>query len=69
MFEGSSALLAIADEVKEIEQICDCREKANFHLRLIDGKLDTSKNAVAIEKGNITYESVCRRCWKEKTGR
>lgn len=69
LFVGSSALLAIADEIKEIEQICDCREKANLHLRLIDGKPDTSKEAVAIEKGNVTYESLCRRCWKEKTGR
>lgn len=69
LFEGSRGLLAWADDIKEIEQICDCGEKATIHLRYIDGELEKNGSSVAIEKGQTTYESVCRRCWKEKLGR
>ena len=69
LFEGSKALLALADEIKEIEQICDCGEKATIHLRYVDNKLEKEGSSVAIEKGKTTYESVCRKCWKDKLGR
>ena len=69
LFEGSKALLALADEIKEIEQICDCGEKASVHLRYVDGNLEKDGSSVAIEKGQTTYESVCRKCWKERLGR
>ena len=69
LFEGARALLALADEIKEIEQICDCGEKATIHLRYVDDKLEKDGSSVAIEKGKTTYESVCRKCWKERLGR
>ena len=69
LFDGSKALLALADEIKEIEQICDCGEKATIHLRYIDNKLEKNGSSVAVEKGKTTYESVCRKCWKDKLGR
>lgn len=69
LFEGSKALLALADEIKEIEQICDCGEKASVHLRYVNGNLEKDGSSVAIEKGQTTYESVCRKCWKERLGR
>lgn len=69
LFEGSKTLLALADEIKEIEQICDCGEKATIHLRYVDNKLEKDGSSVAIEKGQTTYESVCRKCWKERLGR
>ena len=69
LFEGSRALLALADDIKEIEQICDCGEKASIHLRYVDNKLEKDGSSVAIEKGKTTYESVCRKCWKERLGR
>ena len=34
-----------------------------MHLRYINGQLDNSGEAVAIEKGDVTYKSVCRSCW------
>lgn len=71
LFEGSAALLALADEVQEIESVCqneNCQEKAQSHLRFVDGKLDKSGTAVAIEKGNVTYMSVCRQCWRNLMG-
>lgn len=68
LFEGSSALLALADEVVEMESLCEipnCNNKAQLHLRFIDGEPDMSKEAVMIEKGNVTYKSVCRACWNK----
>lgn len=68
LFEGSSTLLALADEVVEMESLCeipDCNNKAQLHLRFVDGQPDTSKEAVVIEKDNVTYKSVCRKCWNE----
>ena len=69
LFEGSKALIEFADKIQEIEMVCEepgCMNKASQHLRYIDGQLDKSQNTVAIEKGNITYQSVCRKHWLEK---
>ena len=68
LFGGAASLLAISDETRELEYICDtplCQEKAVMHLRYVDGKIDIGGNSIAIEKGDITYKSVCRKCWKK----
>lgn len=70
LFEGAAALLAVADESHEIPTLCqmqDCMNPAQVHLRYVDGKVDSSKESVAIEKGDVTYRAVCRKCWKEET--
>lgn len=69
LFPGAAALLALVDESKEIDNICqmdNCTNKAQLHLRFIDGKVDKSGKSVAIEKGNITYKAVCRKCWNKE---
>lgn len=68
LFEGSSALLALADETKEMESLCQaphCTNKAQMHARFVNGKRDKSGKSVAIEKGEVTYMSVCRKHWRE----
>lgn len=68
LFSGAASLLAISDETKELEYICDtplCQEKATMHLRYVNDKIDIGGNTIAIEKGDITYKSVCRKCWKK----
>ena len=70
LFEGSQAWLVLADKVTELESLCqmpNCMNTAQVHLRYIDGQVDTSKEAVAIEKGNVTHRAVCRKCWREAT--
>jgi len=65
LFEGSGTLLAIADTIKEIKAVCHCGKKASLTLRLDStGKaiFDGPQTQVG---GNDTYESVCRRHWKE----
>lgn len=64
LFEGSAALLALADNIVELKQICRCGEKATMHVRFVDNKLDTNKSSIVIEQENVTYESVCRKCFK-----
>ena len=69
LFPASAKLLALADEIREIPMMCDnigCKNKAVLHSRYINGKVDTSKDAVAIEGGNITYKSLCLSCWKKE---
>ena len=66
LFPGAAALLAIADETRELETLCEmdnCQNKAVAHLRYIDGKLDNSNEAIAIEKNKVTYKSVCNYHW------
>ena len=68
LFEGSAALLAIADSLREVRTICECGRKATMVARLSpDGKALTSGDQVSIEKA--TYISLCRRHWEERMGR
>ncbi len=68
LFEGSSELLAIADNLREIRTICHCGHKATMVVRHSpDGRAVTSGEQVGIEKS--MYVSLCRRHWEEETGR
>ena len=64
LFEGSSSLLAIADELKEIKTICHCGKKATMVVRL-DSSGNVLKEGAQIEiGGNDKYISLCRKHWK-----
>lgn len=66
LFEGSKHLFALADEFEHIETLCEmegCDGKAVAHIRYINGEREKSKEDFAIETGDITYKSVCRKCW------
>ena len=68
LFDGSAALLAIADNLREIRTICECGSKATMVVRLgPDGNALTTGVQVSIEK--TTYLSLCRRHWEERMGR
>ena len=68
LFPGSSELLAIADELREIRTICHCGRKATMVVRQsADGGVLTEGNQVSIEKS--VYVSLCRRHWEEEIGR
>jgi thymidine kinase len=68
LFPGSSELLAIADELREIRTICACGRKATMVVRQDQhGRVLTEGDQVAIEKS--VYVSLCRRHWEEATGR
>ena len=68
LFSGSKALLAIADDLREVRTICRCGRKATMVVRLgPDGKVAKEGDKVAI--GKDAYVSLCRRHWEEEMGR
>ncbi|MFY8032784.1 MAG: thymidine kinase [Devosia sp.] len=68
LFPGSSELLAVADELREIRTICYCGKKASMVVRRnAEGGAITEGDQVSIEKS--VYISLCRKHWEEETGR
>ena len=68
LFPGSAALLALADEMREVRTICHCGKKATMVVRRgADGKATKDGAQVQIG-GNETYVSLCRRHWREEMG-
>lgn len=68
LFPGSAALLALADEMREVRTICHCGKKATMVVRQDqDGRVLRDGAQVQIG-GNETYVSLCRRHWREAVG-
>jgi len=68
LFPGSAALLAIADEMREVRTICRCGRKATMVIRQDDQGQAIRKGAQVHIGGNETYVSLCRRHWREAMG-
>ena len=65
LFPGSAALLALADEMREVRTICHCGKKATMVVRQdTEGRVLRDGAQVQIG-GNETYVSLCRRHWRE----
>lgn len=68
LFPGSAALLALADEMREVRTICHCGKKATMVVRRgPDGRALRDGAQVQIG-GNETYASLCRRHWRDEIG-
>ena len=64
LFPGSAALLAWADEMREVRTICACGKKATMVIRRgPDGRALKEGDQVQIG-GTETYVSLCRRHWR-----
>ena len=66
LFEGSAALLALADVLVELKAVCECGRKATMNLRV-----DAHGHAVAAGAqteigGNDRYIALCRRHFFER---
>jgi thymidine kinase len=66
LFEGSAALLALADSLVELKAVCECGRKATMNLRV-----DAEGHAVAAGAqteigGNDRYVALCRRHFMER---
>jgi thymidine kinase len=68
LFEGSSELLALADNLIELKTICyDCGRKATMVVRVDeDGKVVTEGSKIQIG-GNDIYTPVCRKHFRKRT--
>ena len=68
LFPGSAALLALADEMREVRTICHCGKKATMVIRT-DSEGNAVREGAQIEVGgNDRYISLCRRHWREAVG-
>ncbi|MCB1398621.1 MAG: thymidine kinase [Rhodobacteraceae bacterium] len=68
LFPGSAALLALADEMREVRTICHCGKKATMVARKgADGRFARDGDQILIG-GNESYVSLCRRHWRAAVG-
>ena len=69
LFNGSSELLAIADNLNELKTICsECDKKATMVVRLDEnGKVILAGEKILVG-GNDIYKTVCRKHFRKLTG-
>ena len=68
LFTGSSELLAIADNLKELKTICSmCERKATMVVRLDDNGDIILKGEKILVGGNDRYKTLCRKHFREVT--
>lgn len=66
LFEGSKAVLEVADELEELSTICRCGNKARFNARVVNGEFVSVGEEVAIDGIDASYEPTCGKCYIEK---
>ena len=62
-FPGSRRLLEIAHSLEELKTICRCGRKAIFNARKVGESFVFDGDQVAIDSGDVTYESLCGKCY------
>jgi thymidine kinase len=67
-FPGSRRLLEIAHSLEELKTICRCGRKAMFNARKIGERFVFDGDQVAIDQGDVTYESLCGACYLDESG-
>lgn len=66
LFEGSAALLGLADSLTELKAICECGRKATMNLR-VDARGSAVRDGDQTEVGgNDRYIAMCRRHFMER---
>jgi thymidine kinase len=63
LFEGSEALMALADDLRELKTICHCGRKATMVLRKDENGRPTLEGDQVQIGGNDTYVTLCRQHW------
>ena len=68
LFPGSAALLTWADEMREVRTIWDCGRKATMVVRKGPDGVALKDGQQVVIGGNETYQSLCRRHWRQAMG-
>ncbi len=68
LFPGSTRLLAVADEMREVKTICRCGKKATMVVRMDENGAAIADGEQVVIGGIDRYVSVCRKHWKEMLG-
>jgi thymidine kinase len=66
LFEGSAALLALADSLVELKAVCECGRKATMNLRVDAEGFALAAGAQTEIGGNDRYIALCRRHFFER---
>ena len=66
LFEGSAALLALADALIELKAVCECGRKATMNLRVDEEGHAVGAGAQTEIGGNDRYIALCRRHFFER---
>ena len=66
LFEGSAALLGLADSLTELKAICECGRKATMNLRVDANGEAVAEGAQTEIGGNDRYIALCRRHFMER---
>jgi thymidine kinase len=66
LFEGSAALLALADALIELKAVCECGRKATMNLRVDEEGHAVAAGAQTEIGGNDRYIALCRRHFVER---
>ena len=66
LFEGSAALLALADSLVELKAVCECGRKATMNLRVDEEGHAVAAGAQTEIGGNDRYVALCRRHFFER---
>jgi thymidine kinase len=66
LFDGSAALLALADALIELKAVCECGRKATMNLRVDAEGHAVARGAQTEIGGNDRYVALCRRHFFER---
>jgi thymidine kinase len=66
-FEGSAALLTLADSISETKTICDCGKKASMNARIDDAGQRLRDGPQLLIGGNNRYRALCPECFYRGT--
>lgn len=66
LFEGSKAVIEVADELEELITICKCGKRAKFNARVVNNEYTSIGEEVAIDGIQATYEPLCGKCYIEE---
>jgi thymidine kinase len=62
-FPGSAYLLALADDIEEIKNICSCGKKATMNVRIDEAGRRIREGEQVSIGGNESYRQACGRCF------
>ena len=68
LFPGSAALLALADESREVRTVCHCGRRATMTARRDAAGAYLREGAQVMVGGNEAYVPLCRLHWREAVG-
>ncbi len=68
LFPGSKRLFEVADNIEKLPTMCFCGRQAEFNTRKVNGHYVFDGDQVAIEAGDVSYDSLCGLCYQREGG-